>query len=90
MALARRFRSEVLAPTVSRVAKVAVALFVLVVLTLMSSFNLNTTNGVRNALAEIKGIKRALNNYRRALEARATIEGVSSKEDRDSNGSKAT
>ncbi|OBT70927.1 hypothetical protein VF21_10330 [Pseudogymnoascus sp. 05NY08] len=59
-------------------------------LALVSSFDLNTTNGVRDALAEIKGIKCALNNRRRALEARATVEGVSSKEDEDSDGSKAT
>ncbi|OBT74289.1 hypothetical protein VF21_07379 [Pseudogymnoascus sp. 05NY08] len=55
-----------------------------------SGFDLNTTDGVRDALAEIKGIKRALNNRGRALEAGATVEGVSSEEDGDSDGSKAT
>ena len=49
-----------------------------------------STNSVCNALAKIKGIECALNNCRRALEARGSIENVLSKENKESNGSDAT
>lgn len=55
-----------------------------------SGFDLNTTDGVRDALAEIKGIERALNNRGRALEAGGSVENVSSEEDEESDGSDAT
>ena len=55
-----------------------------------SGFDLNTTDGVCDALAEIKGIERALNNCGRALEAGGSVENVSSEEDRESDGSDAT
>ncbi|KFY31379.1 hypothetical protein V493_01166 [Pseudogymnoascus sp. VKM F-4281 (FW-2241)] len=55
-----------------------------------SGFDLNTTDGVRDALAEIKGIERALNNRGRALESGANLENVSSEEDEDSDSSEAS
>lgn len=55
-----------------------------------SGFDLNTTDGVRDALAEIKGIERALNNRGKALEAGGSVENISSEEDEESDGSEAT
>ncbi|KFY83145.1 hypothetical protein V498_08275, partial [Pseudogymnoascus sp. VKM F-4517 (FW-2822)] len=51
-----------------------------------SGFNLNTTDGVRDALAELRGLERALNARGRALEAGATVEDVSSEDDVESEG----
>ncbi|OAF56168.1 hypothetical protein VC83_07448 [Pseudogymnoascus destructans] len=51
-----------------------------------SGFDLNTTDGVRDALAELRGMERALSARGRALEGGATVEDVSSEDDVESEG----
>ncbi|OBT41074.1 hypothetical protein VE00_10301 [Pseudogymnoascus sp. WSF 3629] len=48
-----------------------------------SGFDLNTTDGVRDALAELRGMERALTACGRALEGGAMVEDVSSEDDED-------
>ncbi|OAF54303.1 hypothetical protein VC83_06610 [Pseudogymnoascus destructans] len=51
-----------------------------------SGFDLNTTDGVRDALAELRGMERALSARGRALEGGATVEDVLSEDDVESEG----
>jgi hypothetical protein len=48
-----------------------------------SGFDLNTTYGVRDALAELRGMERALTARGRALEGGVMVEDVSSEDDED-------
>lgn len=55
-----------------------------------SGFDLNSTDGVRDALAEIRGLERALAARGRALEGGVTVEDVSSEDDVEGDGSEAS
>ncbi len=55
-----------------------------------SGFDLNSTDGVRDALAEIRGLERALAARGRALEGGVAVEDVSSEDDVESDGEGST
>lgn len=55
-----------------------------------SGFDLNTTDGVRDALAELRGMERALNARGRDLENGVAVEDVSSEDDVEGDGSEAS